>query len=124
MRTEQSFVIVGGRSSEFSFPESDDYHDTILMYEPQDSSWIELPGKLKTPRGGSIAIAVDISIFPQCSNVTMSTLKAPSGKTQKTRPRSIAGDIRKRDFACQILLGIEEAFKLDPILSSKCVVKS
>ena len=100
MRTEQSFVIVGGRYSEIYG--EDQYHDTILMYQPQDSSWIELPGKLKTPRSSSIAIAVDISIFPQCSNVTTSTLKAPSGKTQKTRPRSIAGDIRKRDFACQI----------------------
>ena len=102
MRTEQSFVIVGGRYSEIYG--EDQYHDTILMYQPQDSSWIELPGKLKTPRSSSIAIAVDISIFPQCSNVTTSTLKAPSVKTQKTRPSSLAGDIRKRDFACQIQL--------------------
>ena len=77
MRTEQSFVIVGGQYSNSTIHELDQYHDTILMYQPQDSSWIELPGKLETPRANSIAIAVDISIFPQCSNVTTSTTTPP-----------------------------------------------
>ena len=99
MRTEQSFAIVGGHSRELG-----QEHDTIFLYQPQDYTWMELPGKLKTPRSGSIAIAVDISIFPQCSNVTTSTMKAPSGKTQKRRPSSIAGDIRKKYFAYQIQL--------------------
>ena len=107
MRTEQSFAIVGGFNDEL-----DQYLDTILMYQPQDYTWSELPGKLQSPRSEAIAIAVDISIFPQCSNVTTSTFRAPNGKTQRTRPISLTGDIRKRDFPCQIKSHIEVNFNL------------
>ena len=62
VRTEQSFAIVGGHSTQL-----DQEHDSILMYQPQDYTWMELPGKLKTARSSSIAIPVDISIFPQCT---------------------------------------------------------
>ena len=61
VRTDQSFAIVGGFSMEM-----DQDLDTILMYQPQDNTWMELPGRLKTPRSGAMAIAIDPSIFPEC----------------------------------------------------------
>ena len=61
VRTEQSFAIVGGFSMEL-----DQDLDTILMYQPQDNTWMELPGRLKTPRSGATAIAIDPSMFPEC----------------------------------------------------------
>ena len=76
VRTEQSFAIVGGFSMEM-----DQDLDTILMYQPQDNTWMELPGRLKTPRSGAMAIAIDPSIFPECPGYESSdaTMQVSSG---------------------------------------------
>ena len=68
VRTEQSFAIVGGYSRELQ-----QEHDTILLYQPQDNTWMDLHGRLKTPRSAPIAIVVDISIFPQCPGYKTTT---------------------------------------------------
>ena len=56
-----AFLLVGGA----------DYNtaqtlDTILSYNPNDDTWIEMPSKLTTPRVYPTVIPVKRSIFPSC----------------------------------------------------------
>ena len=84
MRTEQSFAIVGGHKQEGGSAEED--YDTILLYQPEDDTWMELPGKLKTPRSAPVVIAVDTSIFPQCPDykTTTTTTTPPTTESDAT----------------------------------------
>ena len=57
---EDSFIMVGGEI---------DYRknlDTMLKYQPETDTWIELGGKMRRGRFGTIAFVVDEAIFQVC----------------------------------------------------------
>ena len=56
-----SFILVGGRDWNAIPP-----LDTILLYNPGNDSWVEMPSKLKTPRYYPTVIPVRPSMFPSC----------------------------------------------------------
>ena len=60
-RFRNSFVLTGG----FTYLTSD-LSDSMVLYEPKNGTWMELEGKLKHARYNHVAIAVAISIFPEC----------------------------------------------------------
>ena len=68
IRYEESFVLVGGNGNR---PQ-----DTLLKYQPESDTWMELPSRLKVGRTDLIAILVDVDIFPECQPTT--------GKMNKT----------------------------------------
>ena len=60
---EESFILVGG----WGTTADQFYRDTMLKYQPESDTWLELPGKLKKGRADEpIAIVVDKAIFPAC----------------------------------------------------------
>ena len=54
---EESFLLVGGYYGEV---------DTIYKYQKGNDSWSLLETRLPIPAEKSIAILVDVDIFPQC----------------------------------------------------------
>ena len=66
IRYEDSFVLVGGNGN----------MDSLLRYQPESDTWIELPSKLKVGREDLIAILVDVDIFPECLPTTDKMNKA------------------------------------------------
>ena len=71
VRFEDSFILVGGWNADSGWAQQ----DTLLMYRPEDDTWLELPGKLQKPRARHTAIVVDKGIFPYCGSDSSS---APS----------------------------------------------
>ena len=64
VRFEESFVLVAG----FNY-DSGEPIDTLLKYEPEGDSWLELPGRVRVARRYPIAIPVDESLFPECARM-------------------------------------------------------
>ena len=64
IRVDDTFVMVGGRI----YDEQGRYYisDKLIKYLPESGTFVELPGKMKTPRYSTTAILVERSIFPQC----------------------------------------------------------
>ena len=60
-RFGDTLVLTGGYTYNLS-----DLSDSLIMYDTTSGTWVELEGKLKTPRRLHVAIAVEKSIFPQC----------------------------------------------------------
>ena len=57
---EESFLLVGGFTDDL---ESAD----ILKYDAAEDEWIKMEAELKTPRYDHVALLVDQSLFPECS---------------------------------------------------------
>ena len=60
-RFGDTFVLTGGYTYFLS-----DLSDSLIMYDTTSGTWVEMEGKLKTPRRSHVAIAVKKSIFPEC----------------------------------------------------------
>ena len=58
---KDSFLLVGGY-----LYDTDEVLDTIIKYNPEDDSWLEMPAKLQTPRYWHTVIPVKQSIFNSC----------------------------------------------------------
>ena len=54
---EDSFIMVGGEI------DNRKNLDTMLKYQPETDTWIELGGKMRRGRYGTIAFVVDEAIF-------------------------------------------------------------
>ena len=64
IRVDDTFVMVGGYVREGG---SSDKSDKLIKYLPESGTFMELPGKMKTPRYSATAILVERSIFPECA---------------------------------------------------------
>ena len=65
IRVDDTFVMVGGYVNDGEGPS---YHsDKLIKYLPESGTFMELPGKMKTPRAEATAIVVERSIFPTCA---------------------------------------------------------
>ena len=60
-RFVDTFVLTGGYTYQ-----ARDLSDSLIMYDTTSGTWVELEGKLKTPRRSHVAIAVEKSMFPEC----------------------------------------------------------
>ena len=65
IRVDDTFVMVGGSVSDEQGRSY--YSDKMIKYLPESGTFMELPGKMKTPRYSTTAIVVERSIFPPCA---------------------------------------------------------
>ena len=68
IQVDDTFVMVGGYSNDYEGDGTEGYSDKLIKYLPESGGiFMELPGKMKLPRGWTTAILVDRSIFPSCA---------------------------------------------------------
>ena len=62
---ENSFIMIGGLERVPGTYQSN-YLNTMLKYQPETDTWVELAGKMRIGRYAASAIVVDEAIFQVC----------------------------------------------------------
>ena len=63
VRYEEAFMMIGGVADVGNSAKN---LDTVLKYQPETDTWVELASKMRIGRYNTIALVVDEAIFQVC----------------------------------------------------------